>query len=554
MDTQASEEPAESSPTLKRNLSRWIWVIDIILFLLLTFAAYPARIQNAKGDLWGDEGDYALASVRSFHAHRWDLSDDPNKPLDLIELRHYHPPLLSYILKIAHHYGTQEQNLRLPFVLAGCISVGLTYLCGVTLFGGRREIAIGAALLALLMPIHIRSSAHAIPWPFIGLFFISITWTLLKYVETKCAAWLTETVTVLGLLFTHSEMFYPALVMVALTLPLLFLPDIREKKTCTDILKAVGIGIVISLVLIGVLWPVGPIGGSFRMLTHYIGVSKEQIPVVLSGVMYPVAPKWAYIFWLWRDYKPYAILYSGGFVGAILLLVFRKGSRQLGIVVVACLLLIAVAHRAHIIGPEYLAHITPFLALIVGLGFQAVIMLWRPLGWVVMIYCCGAALYWKPDLQSSNIDPRTLDSRWPAASAYLKQHWKPGDNLVIGPQTVGVGRWYIRYVAGIDADDAHILPLQVIKPGRKMMSKIASGQIRYIQISSVFVDRPEIDPILMPVMKRWNLVYRSNEGSDYYPRMRLYEVPAEIRKRYLTTHSNSSLNSQNESAKEKARP
>ncbi len=532
MENTATLEAPESSPPApaapRRDFRRWLWVLDMVLFLIITAAAFPIRMQSASGDLWGDEGDYAVASTKSIQSLRWDRSDDPKHPLALIELRHYHPPLLSYALKTAHHFGADEQTLRFPFILAGCITIGLVYLCGVSLYAGRREIALGAALIALNMPLHVRSSAHAIPWPFIGMLFMALTWTLLKYAETRRSFWLSATVVVLGILFTHSEMFYPALLMTALASPFVFWPEIKERTRRRSIAKGLGSGLIIALILIFLLWPAGILGGSLRMLSHYVGVSHELIPVMIAGVYYPIAPKTAYAYWLWNDYKPFAYLYIAGAGGLILLLLFRKGSRPIGIVTAAAILLLAVAHRAHIIGPEYLAHVTPFLALIAGLSFMALASLWRPLGILAVIFCCWHTIPWKPSSSLRERDAGEQTPRWSSAAVYLKKNWVPGDSITIGPQTVGVARWYIRNVALINADDAHILPLQVIKPGRNMMAKLTNSKIRYVMISSAFVDHPDIDPALSKTLKTWQSVYKSKERANRKPRMRIYEAPLVI--------------------------
>src|SRR5579859_6359518 len=121
----------------KRSL-RWV---DYLLFCVLCAVSIPISLRYTHGDLWLDEADYSVASLHGFQNNRWDVSDKPDQQDLLIRLRHFHAPLTADLLQIAHHFGREEETLRLPFVIAGSLCVGVVYLCGLALFGSRREIA-----------------------------------------------------------------------------------------------------------------------------------------------------------------------------------------------------------------------------------------------------------------------------------------------------------------------------------------------------------------------------------------------------------------------------
>src|SRR3984957_18944599 len=141
-----------------------LWWLDLLLFLALCGVSIPVSLRFTHGDLWLDEADYAIAGLHSAQDNRWDVSDKPDQPEMLVRLRHFHAPATAYVLQFAHHFGSDEETLRLPFVIAGALSVGLVYLCGLALFGDRREIAAARGLLTAVSPANIRMATPAIPW------------------------------------------------------------------------------------------------------------------------------------------------------------------------------------------------------------------------------------------------------------------------------------------------------------------------------------------------------------------------------------------------------
>jgi hypothetical protein len=197
---------------------RATWWIDLLLFLILCGVALPVRWEYAHGDLWSDEADYAMASTQGFQANRWDISNNPvdrstlpDKPDRLVYYRHYHAPMTVYCLAAARHWDLSDQSLRLPFILAGALSVGMVYLCAVVLFKQQREIGIGCALLVVVTPPVIRMASHAVPWSLIILELLLLLWTQIHYAQNCRPGWLIGTGAALGLLFVTSEVFFLAL-------------------------------------------------------------------------------------------------------------------------------------------------------------------------------------------------------------------------------------------------------------------------------------------------------------------------------------------------------
>jgi 4-amino-4-deoxy-L-arabinose transferase-like glycosyltransferase len=128
--------------------SRLLVVLDVLIVVVLFLAALPVRWEATRGDLWMDEASYALASVRGWEANRWDLpSPDSADPLQLVRLRHWHPPLTVQLMHLATSLwgSTSEQTLRAPSVIVGGLIVVLVYLCGLSLF--RRPHSPGAGVL-----------------------------------------------------------------------------------------------------------------------------------------------------------------------------------------------------------------------------------------------------------------------------------------------------------------------------------------------------------------------------------------------------------------------
>src|ERR1700731_3110538 len=106
------------------NTQRGMWWVDALLFILLCAVSIPISLRFTHGDLWLDEADYAIAGLHGVQDNRWDVSDKPDQPDLLVRLRHFHAPLTAYAVRFVHRFGSDEETLRLPFVIAGDLAVG----------------------------------------------------------------------------------------------------------------------------------------------------------------------------------------------------------------------------------------------------------------------------------------------------------------------------------------------------------------------------------------------------------------------------------------------
>lgn len=512
------------------------WWLDVLLFLVLTLAAFPSRWAETVGDLWYDEADYARAGAAGFEANRWDLPGPPEEPERLVRLRHYHPPLVAQVLTLAQQFGTDEQTLRAPFVVIGCLSVGLLYLCGLSLFPGRgsprerqplRVVAAAAAVILIFTPAHIRASSHAIPWAWITFWLLALLWCFLKYRETGRSGWLALSGGVLGALFVTSEYVFPTVLMAAFGIGLLLWSQ-REslRNRGVQLLLDFLLGVALFALVVVAFWPVGPIGGALKMLQHYVEMADTTaFPVVIEGQQYTRAPRWAYLYWYWTEFRPFFFLYALGFLAVLWLLVRRCLDLGTGLVALLSLGILAVAHRAHIIGPEYLSHALPFLTLL-GCVPLAALARAQPAHSLPVIGACCFVLATAPEVQPLNgMEPRSQVPRWPAASAFLAERWRPGDRM-LASQFAVTARWYLLHYRGVQANIEDIQPLPPADASPELLQELLEGRYRWIAVGNTFSDWTEVDNRIRMLIQRWPVAFRSDEQELGLPRLQIVECPA----------------------------
>lgn len=543
------EEVAPITEKRRRSL----WWLDLLLFVALCLLAAPVRWGYSTGDLWFDEADYAQAAEQGFQANRVDMarttpilaasdqwkllqSAKMSKPgreewntfadpkVQMMRLRHYHPPMVSYLLAVAQLWGKEDRVLRTPFIILGCLVVGMTYLCGVILFAGRREVAVGVALMVLVTPMQIRAGSHAIPWAPITLNLMVLLWTLLQFARTKRLIWIVGVLATLGVLFTVSEMFLPALLVVFCVAPVLLSPEIKEREYLGQVVKYLCVGTAVMIAIAFLFWSSGLQGGSLTMLTHYMGVAGKVVDhATLGGKVYERAPWWSYIYWYWRDFRPYLVLYGVGFVGVPVLFVLRKMSRERGVLVLFTLLFLAVAHKAHIIGPQYLAHCLPLMSLMAGLVVSLVTEWKPPAGWVLM----GASALYLFSLKNPNMIedeasrmPRT--SQAVATLAPMLGHFD--GRILVGTQQPTVLYWYLHQRVDAPLGWQSLLGVPPDNENAEMMRYLKEGLFSYFVLANSF-DPPRISPEIRQIIKDWKIVYQSQEKAGTTPRLVVYRCP-----------------------------
>jgi 4-amino-4-deoxy-L-arabinose transferase-like glycosyltransferase len=535
--------PLPARPPTPARRRRPGWWLDALIFIALFLAAIPVRWEAARGDLWFDEADYALAAVRGFEANRWD--DDPHPPAGaaagqrgLIDLRHHHPPMVAYAIGLALRWGMQEQVLRAPSTLAGALTVALLYLCGISLFRGRereapdrtyplRGVALACAVMLLFSPPHVRASSHALPWSWITLWIVAALWPLLKYAETRREAWLAVTGVALGGMFVASEYFFPLLLAVVCAGGILIGLNLREGGRPGPAVLAVAWAGGLFALIGASLWPAGLLGGAWEMLRYYMEMADTtSFPVLIAGTAYERAPKWAYLYWYATLYPPLAALLALGALTLWAVALHRTVSGGMIAVLVFSAVVLVVAHRSHIIGPEYLGHAVPLLILIGGVFLLAVSRACPAAGLPVAAAACAVVAAW-PSAPLSGMTERAQRSRWGPAARHLKQRWKPGDRILAG-QYGAPARWYLIHAAGVPAREEDVVGLPPANARPQLLEEIETGRYRFIAVGNSLADWTHVDNRIRLILKRWPEMWRSAEAHTGPSRLVIYRRPTRL--------------------------
>ena len=108
--------------------------INILLPLFLIIIASLPSLFSATGYLSLDEADYTLASMKGFWANYLDTNFTR-------ELRHYHHPLLIYLISLSTRLGgCSEFFIRLPSLVFGVLSCLLLYFGSLIIFDKHRRL------------------------------------------------------------------------------------------------------------------------------------------------------------------------------------------------------------------------------------------------------------------------------------------------------------------------------------------------------------------------------------------------------------------------------
>ncbi len=513
-------------PAVVARTSPWLRLLDVLVFVALVAVSAAWFYQRAAGDLFSDEADYALASVQSFESNRWDRSDSPKEPEKLVARRHYHAPLTVYLIAIGHRLGAEDRAIRLPFIISGGLSIGVVYLCGLALFDRRREIAVACAIVVAISPAFVRMASHALPWSPIILELLVLLWCMVEFTRSRHWGWIVGLFAALGMLFVTSEMVFVAAPAVLLSLPVLLWPAMRPVEQRRGVLLGAGMGAILFVAIVLIAWPSGFTGESMKMLRHYIQMRHSaSFPAVVGQQVFPVAPKWAYAYWYWNDYKPFSACYLLAVPGLIGLALARR--LPLGTVPLSIMtgFLLFAAHRAHIIGPEYLAHCLPFLTLGGGLAVYGLSLAWRPLAIIALGVLVIPIARWSPRVPLPGMDARAQISRWPAAARVLGPQWRAGDKLMVGSQPVSVARWYLVYQGGAPPLEAQFQPMPIHAPNADFLARLDSGFYRYVAVSNMFVDSVDLDVKTERALRHWPVVWRSDERGSGPSRLTIYRAP-----------------------------
>lgn len=526
---ETADRPQDAEATAAAPARRLLW-LDLLVLVALVLVSAVGFYGHAVGDLYSDEADYALASVYGFEANRWDRSDSAKEPERLVARRHYHAPLTADLIALAHRFGADDRTIRMPFIVAGGLSIGMVYLCGLALFDRRREVAVGCALLVAISPAVVRMASHALPWSPIILELLALLWCMGEYARSRHWGWVAGFGAALGLLFVTSEMFFVAVPATILAVPFLVWPALRLPDRRRELLAGIGWGAALFAVIVVIFWPSGLAGESMKMLRHYMQMRhSESFPVNVGNQIFAVAPKWSYLYWYWNDYRPFFVCYALAVPGLIGLAAVRKLHSSAAPLLSMSGLLLFAAHRAHIIGPEYLAHCLPFLTLLSGLAVYGISLAWRPLGFIALIIIAISVLRWSPRVPLPGMDERAQISRWPAAARYLGANWRAGDKIMVGSQPVPIARWYLVYQGQVPPLESQFQPMPVHAPKPLFLERLSAGFYRYVAVSNMFEDHVDLDPKTVRILHNWPVAWRSDERGTGPSRLTIYRAPDTLR-------------------------
>ena len=119
---------------------------------------------------------------------------------------------------------------------------------------------------------------------------------------------------------------------------------------------------------------------------------------------------------------------------------------------------------------------------------------------------------------------RSRHPRWPEAARFIAKSWKPWDRM-LAPSYGGVGRWYVLHVGNVEAKEWQVqgLPVGMENTSSKMLSEIQTGVYRFIAVGSTFVDYYRVDPRVAQELRKWKVVWQSDEGGEGTTRLTIYQ-------------------------------
>ena len=355
---------------------------------------------------------------------------------------------------------------------------------------------------------------------------------MLKYLNTRKAAWIAACGAALGGLFISSEMFFPVLLAAGICIPMLFWPDWKDPTRRKMILIGLGGAAALFLTITLVFWPAGITGGSVLMLKHYMTMSHDVWPVTLRRKNYVKAPKWAYLYWYARFYPAFFLWYAAGSMWLIYRALARKITRPEAVLLVFGLLLLFTAHRAHIIGPEYLAACLPTLTLAGAVPFAALAapgglqtsVVRRGLALAVAAILCALIVFYPTNPKIMYLDPPVQHSRWPYAALFLATRWQPGDAM-LAPAYGVPARWYMLHQPHLVIKEWQVQALPPSSASPKFLGQVMHGNYRFIAMGSNYGEQFGVDPAIRRFLKPLTPIWTSAEEPGHKSRLIVYEIP-----------------------------
>jgi hypothetical protein len=183
---------------------------------------------------------------------------------DVVWMRHYHPPVLAYILNLQGRLiGFSNFRVRLYSILCGALNCALLVLVVASLRGkGALGVASGAAagLLLAVAPYHLFASRTASYHALFPLVVSCYLFSLGRALETGRNGWLGATLGLLALAFATFE--WAILLPLVLVIGLLAYPNpwVRFSRATGLMINVTALLLTLGgMALFGVIWPAGVI-------------------------------------------------------------------------------------------------------------------------------------------------------------------------------------------------------------------------------------------------------------------------------------------------------
>lgn len=464
-----------------------------------------------------DEADYAWAASRGIGVNWLDHGD--------VNLsRHFHGPLLEYLLRVAVALGGYSETwVRVPGVVASAAAGALLAVAIADLASGsatrRLVLAATGGLLLATAPASITMSSLARPQPLVELLLVANVWLLCRHFRAPSARTAALYGVSLGLQFGVMEYGFVAVAATVAALALVALARPHGEAPGRPSARDLAVVVAGATGTVFAVWPPALLDlRGIKNLVYYLEYAERGQLVAFRGTFVQHVPWWAYAYWYWTDHP----LLSAFIVGVVALvplwMVADRGTTALVTGTFAIVTLAAV-HGAHIMTMAYSCFAIPSLVmagvLAIGWAWDAVAarapaVRWTCRGAIVALVL--AAIVDGPE-RPSRAAPCTRDSALARISRRLAAEAAPGD-VVLASQWPVV-RWVLVFERG--RSDVAVEPLD--PSSRREIARafddVRSGRYAWVVTSARWISRHPDAPLFRFVAESWHPV-ATDEGSVLY--------------------------------------
>ncbi len=339
---------------------------------------------------WVDQGHPGLANFGKI----WDFNLDYGKSVirrgvDTLWLRHFHPPMLAYILRVQELLlGYGDFRVRLCSMVCGALNSALLVLALVSIRGHSRlavAAGVGSGLLLAATPYHLfvsRTASYHALFPLVASLFL---FGLATALWTERNTWFTVSVALLAVAFATFEWAILLLAVFGIALLAIRNPwvgiskDLRLSVSGQATKAAIG-----GLILFALLWPAGIIKADWlQALLHHTLYGRAHAPD---------RQWWQFYAMFYRSAPTLAILEALGFGYIAVRAAVRRIRRGTLVWLLFGLAFAALTPFQRLLYAHYVAPLFPVAALFAGLlAHDAGKLLGRRLGVVAALLLVGIA-------------------------------------------------------------------------------------------------------------------------------------------------------------------